>query len=636
MRRFDLRLTSVCGLLACSMACNGEPNGSPAPIDMTATDANPTTAGTEAGTGTETTTTTTSDPDSGGSSTGLPPGTCDGFACGAHGNCELDQDEQPLCSCDPGYVFGEGGETCVVDESCVQLRLLEDDCRQLTNAEPAVSLFFALDFCAGTAVLPEKLAELGLEFLVLENGEDIENNVESFGTLIPKPVESYVDLVVDVSDSITGNEDLGLLIEELRTLVASLAPGLGEPDVYVSVHVFGRGTAEYVPFTRDFASVDDALAAIALDPASVVELAGGGDGTDLYDAVALGIRRTDRIRDLRAAVTGGGVLTTGTVVVVTDGDDTSNGALDSVAIASTASNVISIGISNDIDAEALQLIGRDGSFVAAASSEWPAAFAEITQRVNEYPLRSYLLGYCSSATEGRGTVEISMTGAAKVASTAACGFDADIFGVGAQWVCNEAFFSDECDDKACAGLTACGACADDACCSGDLCVAPQNVSCDADPEVCGDLVCLGGECSAPPALGDDCSGICEPGVTQCIGGICVESVPVGEPCAGPAECAGLNCQPSNPNNPLDAPTCQNPALLYDVCRSEDPDDEALAVCELGGYCGGTLCLPRLGFGDLCEDSNECRNSDCSTPGVGGEVCSSANACFWSWDVKVPT
>jgi len=633
MRRFDLRWTSVCGLLACSTAaCNSSPNGNAPPIDMTATDTNPLTTGTDATTAT-TGTSSDSDPDS-SSSGGLT--NCDEVQCTGHGTCEIGEDDKPYCACDPGYRLDGSGENCLVDEGCVQLRFLEDRCRQLLNQEPAVSLFFAVEFCAGTAVLPERLEELELTFQVLENGSDIQENVESYATVIPKPVESYVDLVIDVSDSITESQDLPLLIEELRTLVTSLTPGADEPDVYVAVHVFGRDSAEYVPFTRDLGAVDDALAAIADDPTPVVQLAGNGNGTDLYDAVELGINRTQRIRDLRDAVTWGGVLSTGTVVVVTDGNDTSNGTLNTQLITATTNNVISIGISAEIVNETLQMIGRDGSFLAPTPADWPPAFAEITQRVDEYPLRSYLLGYCSSTTEGTPNVEISVTGeGVRVAQTAICNFDADVFSTDPSLVCDASLFADECDDLACGGLTACGACTDDACCDGGQCQSPTTYNtCDEQLELCAqaDLICGSeGACVEPEPLGSGSCGLgCEPGVTYCDDEMeqCVAVHAPGASCDGPQECPELNCQRENPDNDFTMPICLPGALMYDDCGSDD------AACEVGSYCQSE-CLPRNRDAETCGGPDECRRGECNPLGESGNLCGGPTLCYWAWDSKVP-
>lgn len=639
MRRLDLRRNSVLGLLAWAMACKAETND-PAPVQgATESDTSPITGGTGGSTGTGAGTgadTTAADTTAGANAN------CGDVVCSGHGSCEIGENDQPYCACDAGYKPDESGEECIVDESCVQLRILEDHCRQAEiDGPPAVSLFFAVDFCAGTAVLPDKFQDLGLQFQVLENGVDIQENVESYSTVIPKPVESYVDLVIDVSDSITSSEDLPALITELRTLVASLEPGVGAPDVYVAIHAFARQSVEYVPFTRDLAAVDAALAAIVEDPAAVVQLAGNGMGTDLYNAIELGIHRTQRIRDLREAVTWGGVLSTGTVVVVTDGKDTSGGMLESSLVSDTTNNIISIGISADIDDETLREFGRDGSFLAPAPSDWPGAFAEIAQRVKEYPDRSYFLAYCSSATEGSPTVEISIAGAGiTVEKTTGCTFEADLFSVDPLDVCNGAYFADECDTQACGGLTACGACSDGECCNGSACQGPAAATpfvlndCAEQNDVCAPdgLVCSPDGVCAPPELPGTgtCGDGCAPGVTRCVEEQCVPVLETGDECEVATDCPELNCRSANPDNPLVAPTCQpTGALLYDDCGSD------AAVCEDGGYCS-SVCLPRKREAESCGGSRECRSADCVMTEGAGSRCGSPGFCFWSWDEKVPT
>lgn len=633
MQRHGLR-TGLVGLLGGVVACGGGSGNDPGPVVMSDSDMTFTSAGTELPP-TSTASETSADSSAG---TTAPAPNCDDVICAGHGTCDIGEDGQPFCACDPGYTLDETRDTCIVDETCVQLRFLEDRCRQEFNGAPAVSLFFALDFCAGTAVLPAKVAELGLEFLVLENGVDIQDNVESYATVIPKPVESYVDLVIDVSDSVTEAQNLPMLVTELRSLVASLAPGADEPDVYVAIHVFGRDSAEYVGFTRDLGAIDDALAAIAADPAPVVALAGNGNGTDLYDAVALGINRTQRIRDLRDAVTWGGVLSTGTVVIVTDGNDTSNGDLDRALLSDTTNNVISIGISSEIENGTLQAIGPDGSFLAPTPADWTEAFAEITQRVDEYPQRSYLLAYCSSATEGGPEVEISASGAGvTVSTTAVCEFNADVFSINPNAICDAAFFDAECDVNTCGGLTACGACTDDECCDGETCQAPVAITgpCDGQNDACApaDLVCdpaTEGVCVPYEQLDTGTCGFgCEPGVGYCDDDLgCLPVHDPGEMCEGPEECPELNCQPASPDNPFDPPICLPQARMYDDCGSDD------AICETGTYCSN-VCLPRRHPAETCADGGECRSGACEDVGDAGNRCVETAQCYWSWDSKVP-
>lgn len=586
-----------------------------------------------------------------------PPTSCDEIMCQGHGGCELENGIAG-CFCDEGYMLDEAGTTCVVDESCIELRFLEDHCRYIVNGPPAVTLFFAVDYCAGTAVLPEDMAEHGLEFEVFHDGINIERDPESEYTVIPAEVESYVTLVLDMSESVTGtpaepNMELPLLVGEYRDFVQELAPAPGEPDVYVSIYVFGRYVREYVPFTRDYAALDAALAMIEQDPFAIDETLGfdGGGGTRLYDAVAAGIHRTQRIRDLRAAVTWDGVLSTGTVVVVTDGENTTGGTLDTTLVQDTLNQVISIGISHEVttDDADLRAIGRDGSFKAPDPEDWPVAFDEVVERVDQYPQRAYLFGYCTSAAQGIAEVEVSLSGMVEVQQSAVCQFDASAFSVDPSVTCELDLFFNECDFRECGGLTACGACADDQCCDGSQCQAPTDatsagIDCDGSNQLCNasGQICVNGACQDPSPVGGGCDPGCEPGVGYCDedGLECLPAQPVdpfAENCAGmPPEpcycesaeqCQSLNCRSTNPGVTL--PTCLPPALVYDECGAP-----YFTVCEEGSYCDGNTCAPGQYPLSTCSSGEECRSGLCQAP-VSSYLCVDSQACFWAWDEKVP-
>jgi hypothetical protein len=633
--------------LALVGGCNGGSSTNAPPISegtsFTTTGPSSEGTGSATGSGSGSETAGTMD-DTAGSETGVP--NCDDIVCTGHGDCVMTP-EGATCVCDDGYKLDEAMRECIVDEACIQVRHLESHCRQIYNGAPAVATFFAVDFCAGTAVLPAKFEELQLQFQVLENGVDIAENVESYSSIIEASVESYVAVALDVSDSLVVKPEFPALVDELRGMVSALAPGVGEADVYVSIYVFGRQVEEFVPFTRDFAALDGALASIATDPTPAQVVAGGGNGTDLYDAVELGIHRTQRIRELRDAVTWGGVLSTGTVVVVTDGNDTSNGMLDEGLIADTVNNVISIGVSDDIDAADLQAIGRDGSFLAPTPADWAQAFDEITVRVDQYPERSYLLAYCSSTTEGEPEVEVGVLGEGVMnPKTAACQFNADYFGTMGE-SCDQALFDNECIGVECGGLTACGACADTECCDGSLCQAPvsanqSGVACEAH-DVCNEAgqVCDGGDpgmCVAPLGVGEICdpsNSLCEPTIAYCddpmmmgVDPTCVAALPLGAACSEDEQCHSLNCSRENPDNPFEQETCRRAVLMYDTCGTDG------GLCEEGSYCEGSVCSPKKLDSETCSTGPQCRHAECVDIGTAN-VCGGPAACYWSWDEKVP-
>lgn len=569
------------------------------------------------------------------------PQNCADIVCSGHADCVMDANGA-ICVCDPGYILDESGRECVVDEGCIQVRHLESHCRQIYNGAPAVATFFAVDFCSGTAVLPEKFAELELQFQVLENGVDIAKNVESYSSIIETSVESYVTVALDVSDSLVDRPEFPMLVDELRALMTTVESTPGEAQVYVSLYVFARRVEEYVPFTRDFAAMDAALAGIASDPMPAQVLAGGGSGTDLYDAVELAINRTQRIRDLRDAVTSGGVLSTGTVVVVSDANDTSNGQLNESVITNTVNNVISVGVSNDIEPEDIQRIGRDGSFLAPTPADWTTAFDEIAVRVDQYPQRSYLLAYCSSATEGDPEVEIKIVGdGVTTRNSATCQFTADYFGTNGE-VCDQALFDGDCVGVECGGLTACGACADTECCDGSTCQGPETatqagIACEAS-DVCNEAgeVCeaeMAGACVSPIAQGDPCdpdNSLCLPTATYCdeTSLTCLSALPLEAFCVEDLQCDSLNCSRENPDNPFEDETCRHAMTIYDDCGADG------GLCEEGAYCSGSRCEPKKLDSETCSGADECRHAQCVDIGRAN-VCGGPASCYWAWDEKVP-
>ncbi len=585
------------------------------------------------------------------------PKNCGDIVCAGHGSCVQDDGLLPTCVCDEGYMrVEENGEyECVVDKNCRKLRTLETSCRQVVNGSPAVALFFAVDYCAGTAVLPEDLGDPAEAFQILENDNNIKDNQESSATIIERDVESFVTIALDVSDSVADVENnpakkaqLQALVAQLRSFVQSLKAPPGEPEVTVSILVFGRVVAEYVAFTTNLTVVDAALQGIEQDPARVVGLV-GGDGTALHPAVTQGIQSVERIMSLRNVVSQGGVLATGTLVVVTDGDDTSGADLDSRLIDETLVNLISIGISDRIDDDTLTTIGRDGSFLAPKQEDWQQAFEEITERVDQYPDRAYLLAYCSSAITGEPVVSVSLSGDAPD-STASCKFSADLFSRDPGAVCDLSYFEGACDGRACGGFLACGACAADQCCSDGVCQAPSAVQgdcadqdqlCAAEGKLCVDNPDLEiTDCQDPIPDGQTCDlrdDNCIPGESFCQEGldgaddICQPlQLENGGVCGSSSEksariCPELNCATPNPDNPAEPFVCMREARVFEACSGSDADAE----CEPGSFCAGGSCQAR----ELWECT---RHEDCASGRCNEDTkrCVQTGACYFDWNAKL--
>jgi len=585
--------------------------------------------------------------DGAGGGGGEGPGNCGNLLCRGHSSCIV-EDGAARCVCDEGYLFDDEEEVCIVDESCVKLRSLERrGCRILVGGERVVSVFFAVDFCAGTAVLPDKLEEISDGFQILEDDVDITGNPESEALVIERNVESYVTLAVDVSSSLTVNESLiGELSEELRDFVADLEPGSGDAPVGVSVLLFGINVVEYVPFTTNLAEVDAALERLGSSPDEVIAELGIGDGTALNDAVNIGVRHTERIINLRELVSNAGVLSTGTFVVVTDGRENGGAELDERLIEETVVNVISIGISGDIVDAELTAIGRDGSFLAPERGDWAAAFDEITERVQQYPERAYLLAYCPSFNDNDHTLAVQLLNDTLAQSPAACEFRANALGM---VDCNLDFLENACAGRECGGIFACGACAAGECCAGNTCVGPSSVPENTDcHEV--DALCEGGgscepqdegdesRCVAYIGEGEECGsgsdGACAPGVLYCDedDDVCVPvTLVAGNDCARDNDpvaelCPTSNCAARNPKNPSQGYECKpREARMFEPCSGTNGN----AICEYGAFCDGGECGPGSVFG--CSDNDECLFGQCHEE---LDVCLSASTCRFSWDSKM--
>ncbi len=371
---------------------------------------------------------------------------CGDVLCRGAGKCEV-RAGRALCVCDSGYVLVNG--ECVVDETCIQLRNLEQGCRQLTDREPALGIFFGLETCAGTTVRPDVLGDPNRAFKVLEDDNALGD--ESYVALFRRDVESYVSIALDLSGSLQQDRDtLVALIARLKQMVQSLQPAAGAPPVSVQLIVFGRSVDIARDFTSDFSAIAATLDAIQADPAGAIREPGG---TNLFGAIQLGMSQLNLAQQSRRAATRGSVVTVGTLVTVTDGRDTSGGALPAL---DKLMNFISIGISNNIDDTDLGRVGPQGSFLAPTQADWGAAFDRVIARVLEYPQRSYLLAYCSPAVVGTHTVSVTLANRTTQAN-ATCKASAAEFGVGVG-NCNEAFISNYCASRSCASFLACGGC----------------------------------------------------------------------------------------------------------------------------------------------------------------------------------
>jgi hypothetical protein len=370
---------------------------------------------------------------------------CGAVTCRGAGRCVL-RDDTPTCVCDEGYVLLDSGD-CVVDEACVELRLIEDGCRQRIGLEPAIGMAFYVETCASTTVQPAILGDVTTAFKVLEDGNDLGD--ESFAAVFDRSVESYITIALDMSGSVASNANLlPELIGLVQELVIDLTPEPEEPPVQMELIAFGRSLHVKTEFTSNLSAVSDALADMLESPDEAVD---EPDGTNLNGVINLALTNLGNAISARVEENRGAVISTGTLIVITDGRDTGGVRLEAIA---PRFNVISIGVSGSINDDELTRVGPQGSFLAPEQEDRVDAFDTVAQRVKEYPERAYLLAYCSPAVAGNHEVIATLANLEAHAS-ASCGFNAGNFGSGS--ACNQAFIETYCDEPihACGAFLAC-------------------------------------------------------------------------------------------------------------------------------------------------------------------------------------
>jgi hypothetical protein len=622
-------------------------------------------------------------------------GNCGGsVVCRGHTHCAAVGSGPSTCTCDTGYArFDADGKKltdsrqdveCTVDESCVRVRLLEQDSCRYAYEPAAVGMFFAVDYCAGTAVLPNAIGNPDTAFDVRhDNAVPTETATgESSVTFIKgRPIESFLTLVIDASGSLTtprGDEhakDLLEAIEQLRTQIKGLSDL--DPPATISILLFGRNVVEFQPFTRNLDEVDAQLKSIEDHPDQATALV-NINGSSIHLAVERGIHSVERMQALRHVVSENGVLTSGTVVVLTDGVDKSGIPVPADLIKNTKVNVITVGISGSIDDADLTTLGRDGSFLAPSKADLADTFSEIATRIRNYPKRAYLLGFCSPARQMVHTLQVGIKGVT-LGEKATCSYDAGQF-LETNLVCNPAYFQKGCEGQQCGNaVLACGACGDDQCCSGRTCHGPsalagpkpgcgqQDELCAVEGKVCSPVPMSTPtqyQCSPPLAeekLKCDAQFHCDPATLYCDHppmnpmGVCAPKVLVNYDPNDPQNrnsmcdnagdhdgqrCPELNCAQLSgaTNEPF---YCLRQARAFERCAGPT----ASAVCEPGTACQkdpasmtDSICTPRRVLGcasPLDSYSGVCDNiRDVGMTKVG--TCRSTGACYFSWESKVPT
>ncbi len=567
---------------------------------------------------------------------------CEGITCSGRGTCTAQENGIPICECQQG--FRPVGAECVVDETdCLRVRMLES--RVFPEEGSAVAMFFTVDTCTGLPVTDLTQDD----FEILEDGSPV-STFESAQTLLPRTgVEPYVALLLDTSGSVQASGALPQLVESAKLLTDKLT---SQPALRVRVALLLFDGSEEIAEWQTFTS-DGALLAARLDALETYTPA--DPSTNLNGAVVQALEHLDTVQAVRRAAMRGGVFTSGTLVLFTDGTDQAGrvpAATACTGVNTSSNSVLAVGMGGEIDTEELARLGRDGVVTAGSQEDLATAFLDLATKVQGQVQRLYLLGYCSPKRAGPHNVTVRVQNvstyefsnceldSAACGCTTACANDAEcadhthedcrsmcVDGRCLQWCdvsigasfdargfnagCGVETFTSACEGQECGGL-GCGGCDYGTACD------PTALGCCASDQDCVRLrgeapVCMGWICSMPQGCAQHDLPLdirCKDG-NVCSNGQCVP--PCQSECGtrGDKRCGGEGVQ---------------------TCGDFD-DDECLewdrgTPCRPGRWCFDGACEP------LCN--NECAPDGRKCEGSGYRVCGDydSDPCL-EWSMVAP-
>jgi len=464
-----------------------------------------------------------------------------------------------------------------VDRSCVATRILEG-----RRVQPSgVAVFFTVDDCNGNPITD--LTET--DFSVAEDGEAL--SVEAEAVVLPKPgAQAFVTLALDLSKSTDAVR--GQLLASAQAFCDALYARL-PGRVQVGIEVFA-GMAESVRVQPPTLLQETIRAKLAELETWEIE---APNGTNLNGAVIDALARLRSSQNGFAERSAHGALSTGYLVLFTDGRDTTKlytGVPGEVADAldESSAHVLAVGLEgDDYDHDALALLAPNGLFEASDSEGLARAFGAIANRIAGQFERTYLLGYCSPTLAGEHEVSVSVAQATTQISDSWT-FSSEGFGPG----CSGAMFEAACDARECGGL-ACGGCDD------------RSERCDGAAGVCQSL------CETQQRCGGETFTNANGYEQTC------DDVPVST-----AGCGGEGC--------------------INLTDDDDNCGECGRTCPHGGHCQDSACLCPEGESacdgtclDLSVDDTNCGECGhvCAVD-VDGEVCR-AGECVCEVETAIP-
>jgi hypothetical protein len=360
-----------------------------------------------------------------------------------------------------------------VDLSCTKTRLLEARVR----SPAAIAMRVRATDCHGTPLSGLDVAD----FAIHEDGAPLSS--EASTRLLTRPPEvSIITLVFDVSSSVATHREA--MVDGAKLFVDELARRVDAPILFAIDLIDGGAVPpRWLAPTDDLAEVDASLE-LLLDFESPLAAS-----TNLYGGLIAALERTHAARVPVRANSANGSLESGHVILFTDGRDTASyrtleDAL--VAASSRSDQVIAVGLSGpDLDLTSLELLGRDGVYVATSNAAIATAFGAAANQVANIADQDHLIAYCSTRRAGSHSAEVHI--GPTTVEAALFEFDASGFAAG----CGLEALDASCGPATCGGF-ACGAClADTTCHQGTSCLTVCTINCanGAATNALGPVVC---------------------------------------------------------------------------------------------------------------------------------------------------
>lgn len=236
-------------------------------------------------------------------------------------------------------------------------------------------------------------------FEVLEDGVKV-SRAESFLDLVPVdqiPYTMKTVLMLDVSQSVgeAGLDKIKEIADEMiwdsEESVSRLLPGQ-----QIAIYTFDdvvRLRTTGTPFTSNALQLRQIIADITL----------GNPSTDLYGAIAEGVDTWSDFYGLDA-------ITTGALIVITDGNDTAARVTKAQATeAARGKQVFAIPVGAEVDASPLQEIAGESNVLPATDfSQLGSVLKQVMDKMAAYSEGLYFLYYATPKRSGTHTYEISI------------------------------------------------------------------------------------------------------------------------------------------------------------------------------------------------------------------------------------